>query len=90
MSNKPSKAEVITHFRNAKEVRCLTTGKVVDIGQASELFYAKGIYTIGKTNVVLWDKKYADIVKKKESTQCNCEECNCNARKKLIKRKPSI
>jgi hypothetical protein len=88
MSNKPTKAEVITHFRNAKEVRCVQTGKVVDIDKASELFYSKGVYTIGKTSVVLWNGKYAEIVKKKEPTQCNCEACNCTEKHKLVKRNP--
>jgi len=86
MSNKPTKAEVIAHFRNARKIRCVSTGKLVDLEQPSELFFTKGVYTIGKSGAVLWNGKYAEITKKKESVQCHCEGCNFDERKKLIKR----
>lgn len=89
MSAKPKLSEVVYHFRNAREIRCVKTGMVLDVSLGMEIIFKNGAYTIANGMVALWESgAYADITKKKPNAKCKCETCNCADKKTTVKRNP--
>ncbi len=87
--SKPTLQAVKRHFKNAQEVRCVKTGILIDIGLAADPYFHKGIYTIGNGVIALWfEDRFAEITKRKKSAKCQCENCNCEEKKKIVKRNP--
>lgn len=88
---KPKKSEVIYHFKNAKEVRCVKSGAVIKIEEIVNPVFYHGAYTISNGNVTLWYKnQFAPITKRKPNKKCQCNDCNCQDKNKIVKRKPIV
>lgn len=85
----PGIRKVKSHFKQAKEVRCLLNNIVIGITSIREYVFneADNTWTSSGCAVTLWkDGTFAEIVTKKK---CACKSCNCKEKQKLVKRKPN-
>ena len=83
----PRKLTVTKHFANAKEIRCLKTGMLVDISLPSEPRLVEGEYVLGNGSLVIWSEgNYAEITKKVK--ECNCTNCKCDKKNDLKLKSP--
>lgn len=79
--NKPKLTTVANHFLNAKEVKCLKTGLVIDVTSNSSYEFNKlnKSYTSVGGAVTFWkDGEYAEII---SCISKKCKNCKCNEKK---------
>lgn len=85
----PTLQEVKKHFRSVKEVRCLSNNIIIDVSGISNFDYdkSKKEWTSVGGSIVFWkDSQYATIYASKKTKKCQCENCNCKEKNKLVKR----
>lgn len=82
--DRPTDAEVLKHFKNAKEIHCLNLNIPIDVSYVKKFSYKPDInsYVAIGGKVTFWvDGKYAKITKKKVCDK-DCIDCkNCSSKK---------
>lgn len=73
----PTKLKVTKNYANASEIKCLTSGKLVNVDLPFEPILQENEYAINNGSIVVWSNgKFAKITK---CTKCNnCKACELN------------